>query len=102
MTTKIPKTTMNLTKRYKTLSRPEIFDKFAHWMAFPPSLRTPRFQKDFAKQYEVSPDTLSDYKKLTYFWDAFKKYESTIQSEIYEQELMRKIYDKYKQNTLEK
>lgn len=91
MMTKIPKTPI---RKQKTLSRPDIFDKFAKWMALPRSLRQPPFQKDFATDFEISPDTLSDYKKLKYFWDLVEEKRKNLLSDIRDAELMKKIYEK--------
>lgn len=77
-----PKTPNTPKKRYKTPSRPEVFDAFAEWMAFPLSVRAPRFQKDFAKKHQVSPDTLSDYKKLHSFWERVKEKKADIHSKL--------------------
>jgi hypothetical protein len=62
-TTKTPKKKQR-TKwiRLKFPSRPEVYEAFSEWMAYPPSVRTPKTQGEFAKLHEVSPDTLSDYK----------------------------------------
>jgi len=95
MTTKTPNTPF---KRHKTLSRPEIFDKFAHWIAFPPSLRKPAYQKDFAILYEVSPDTLSDYKKIPGFWILVEEKKQKIASEIVDRKLMDKIFSRQRES----
>lgn len=89
-----PKTPNTPNKRYKTPSRPEVFDAFAEWMAFPPSHRIPRFQKDFAKKHQVSPDTLSDYKKAPNFWELVKEKKQEIHSKIVDAMLLKKVFEK--------
>ena len=65
---KTTKTTKYKQKRgYKWPSRPEIFESFSRWMAYPPSLRDPLNQGDFAKLNQVSPDTLSDERERDKF-----------------------------------
>lgn len=46
---------------------------FIHWNVVPSSVRGtvgfPVSQKDFAEKYSISPDTLTDWKRLPFFWD---------------------------------
>ena len=64
---KTPKTPIKKRKK-KALSKPDVFKEFVVWMSIPAPLKTLKTQGDFAKQFGVSPDTLSDWKKRPLFW----------------------------------
>src|ERR1700688_1333839 len=49
------------------------FEEFAKFCATPRSLRTLKTQEQFAKKFGVSPDTLSDWKKLPEFAEAVRR-----------------------------
>lgn len=55
------------------IHNPPLLLEFVRWNVIPPSARAeygvPITQKDFAERYEVSVDTLSDWKRLPLFWD---------------------------------
>lgn len=85
-TTKTPNTPKKKQKckwvRYKYPSRPEVFEAFSAWMAYPKSVRKPKDQQSFAKLHEVSPDTLSDYKKKPEFWKDVESNKDKLKIEI--------------------
>lgn len=85
-TTKTPNTPNKNQKhtwiRYKYPSRPEVFSAFSEWMAYPRSVRKPKTQGEFAKLKEVSPDTLSDYKKKPEFWEKVEENKERLKREI--------------------
>lgn len=94
ITTKTPKTPRKQQSkwvRYKFPSRPEVFDAFAEWMAWPKSNRKPRNQQEFARLHEVSPDTLSSYKQKAEFWGKVEEKKEKIKSEIEENKLLDQI-----------
>lgn len=94
ITTKTPKTPRKQRSkwiRYKFPSRPEVFDAFAEWMAWPKSIREPKNQQEFAKLHEVSPDTLSDYKKKPAFWKTVEEKKDKIKSDIADRKLLDQI-----------
>lgn len=68
--------------RSKYPSRPEVFEDFSRWMAYPKSIRKPKNQGEFAIQHEVSPDTLSDYKKKNEFWEKVEQNKERLKWEI--------------------
>lgn len=92
-TTKTPNTPKKKQKckwvRYKFPSRPEVFQAFSEYLAYPPSVRTPKTQGEFAKLHEVSPDTLSDYKKKPEFWEKVSENKEKLKQQI---ELKMEIY----------
>ncbi len=80
-----PKTTKTLKRKqkgYKWPSRPEVFEAFAVWLAYPKSVRDPKSQGAFAKKNEVSPDTLSDYKKKPELWEKVEEKREEIKDDI--------------------
>jgi len=91
-TTKNPNTPKSKQKwgRYKFPSRPEIFSLFAVWMAYPPSARNPKTQGAFAKLHEISPDSLSDYKKKPEFWEKVEENKEKLKSQIEDNLLLAK------------
>lgn len=92
-TPKTPKTTKKgRWIRSKWPSRPEVFDVFSEWMAYPKSIRDPKTQQEFAKLHEVSPDTLSDYKKKPNFWKKVEDKKQQIQLDIVDKRLMAQIF----------
>ena len=95
ITTKTPKTPIKKQKckwvRYKYPSRPEIFDQFSTWMAYPRHARFPKTQGEFAILHEVSPDTLSDYKKKPEFWENVKENKEKYKREIADKIMLDKI-----------
>lgn len=93
-TTKTPKTPRKQKSkwiRYKFPSRPEVFEAFAEWMVYPKSAREPKTQGKFAELHEVSPDTLSDYKKKTEFWEKVKENKEKLKFDIENKILLDKI-----------
>lgn len=68
--------------RYKYPSRPEVFEEFSKWMCFPKSAREPKTQGQFAKLHEISPNSLSAYKKKNEFWKLVKENKEKLQFEI--------------------
>lgn len=50
------------------------FDVTAQWMALPRKERNPETQWDLAHKLGVSPDTVSDWKKLPEFWARVEAY----------------------------
>ncbi len=95
-TTKTPKTPRNKQKckwvRFKYPSRPEVFEAFAEWIVYPKSIREPKTQGEFAKIHEVSPDTLSDYKKKPEFWEKVEVNKEKIRTHIEDQKLLDHIF----------
>jgi hypothetical protein len=95
-TTKTPKTPKKTQKgkwfRSKWPSRPEVFEAFATWMAYPKSIREPGTQQGFAKLHEVSPDTLSDYKKKAEFWEKVDENREKIQDDIKDKKFLFEIF----------
>lgn len=94
-TTKTPKTPRKKQRtkwiRLKYPSRPEVFDAFSEWMAWPKSIRKPKNQQEFAKLHEVSPDTLSDYKKKPAFWERVEEKKEKIKMDIEDRRMLDKI-----------
>ncbi len=76
--------------RFKYPSRPEVFEAFAEWMAWPKSIRKPKNQQDFARLHEISPDSLSDYKKKLKFWEKVEEKKAEIKSSIEDSRLLEK------------
>ncbi len=91
-TTKTPKK-KNRTKwvRFKYPSRPEVFEAFSEWMIYPKSVRNPKTQGAFAIKHEVSPDTLSDYKKKPEFWEKVQEKRREMKMKIADAILLSKI-----------
>ncbi len=87
-------------KRQKWPSRPEVFDAFSEWMAYPIRLRDPRNQQLFATKHEVSPDTLSDYKKKADFWIKVKENKERLKREIEDKRSFGQILDELERNNL--
>ena len=56
----------------KPLNNPNASAKihFIHWIAMPEGNRMPSTQKEFAKQFKVDEDTLTNWKKDLKFWKA--------------------------------
>lgn len=79
--------------RYKFPSRPEVFEAFSIWIAYPKSIRYPKTQGAFALKNEVSPDTLSDYKKKPEFWEKVKENKEKIKMEIADKLMLDRIYN---------
>lgn len=100
LTPKTPKTPKKTPKgkwiRYKWPSRPEVFEAFTKWTAYPKSVRNPKNQQGFAKLHEVSPDTLSDYKKRAEFLEKVHKYEESIKEDIENSLLLDQIFKNQK------
>ncbi len=69
-------------KRQKWPSRPETYQAFSEWMAYPRSTRTPKTQGLFAKLHEISPDSLSDYKKKPEFWQKVEENKRKLKIQI--------------------
>lgn len=96
ITTKTPNSPKKKQKtkwvRFKYPSRPEVFEAFSIWMAYPKSIRDPKTQGAFALKNEVSPDTLSDYKKKPEFWEKVKENKEKIKSEIADKLMLDRIY----------
>ncbi len=90
-TTKTPKAKQKW-GRFKFPSRPEVYEKFSKWMAYPPSTRDPKTQGEFAKLNEVSPDTLSDYKKRPEFWKLVADNKQKLQWEIESNQLLDRAF----------
>ncbi len=63
------------------LVHPQEFDQFAQWMSLPKRLREPETQGLMATHLDVSPDTLSDWKKRDEFWARVKEYRSVFLKE---------------------
>ena len=101
ITTKTPNNPKNQQKskwrRYKFPSRPEVFEALAIWMAYPKSTRKPKTQGEFAILHEVSPDTLSDYKKKPEFWKKVAENKETLKQKIADSILLDKIFKDLKQ-----
>jgi len=62
------------TELFKYLDDTRIVEKailrnFVDWFAIPKSLRRPKTMSEFAKQFGVSKDTLTDWTKLSGFYD---------------------------------
>ena len=92
LTTKNPKNTKKgKWVRSKWPSRPEVFEAFSKWMAYPKSARDPKTQGAFAIKNEVSPDTLSDYKKKPEFWQKVEDKKQEIHSELVDNMLLAQI-----------
>lgn len=94
ITTKTPKTSKKQrTKwvRYKFPSRPEVFDAFSEWMAWPKSSRKPKNQQEFAILHEISPDSLSSYKQKPEFWEKVEEKKEKIKSQIEDNKLLDQI-----------
>jgi hypothetical protein len=49
------------------------FDEFVRFCATPRALRAVKTQEQFANKFGVSPDTLSDWKKLPEFFEAVRR-----------------------------
>lgn len=100
LTPKTPKTPKKTQKgkwiRYKWPSRPEVFEAFALWMAYPKSIRDPKNQQEFAKLHEVSPDTLSDYKKKAEFQEKVNRNKDRIKEDIENSLLLDQIFKNQK------
>lgn len=47
----------------------EEFDAVALWTALPRKDRDPQYQWDLAHKLSISPDTISDWRKLPEFWE---------------------------------
>jgi hypothetical protein len=97
-TTKTTKTPIKKQKckwiRYKYPSRPEVFEAFSEWMAYPKQARDPKTQVEFSKKYEVNEGTLSDYKKKPEFWKKVENNKLKLQWEIEEAISLKKISEK--------
>lgn len=57
----------------RALSKPKIYQEFIKWMAVPEPLRDLKNQGDFAKEFGVGEDTLSNWKQRDGFWEAVEK-----------------------------
>lgn len=77
--------------RYKYPSRPEVFEAFAKWLCYPKSVRDPKNQGEFAKLNEISPNSLSSYKKKPEFWKLVDDNKQKIQWEIEDKIALKKI-----------
>lgn len=77
--------------RCKYPSRPEIYEAFAEWLVYPRSIREPKTQGEFAKLNEVSPNTLSSYKKKAEFWKKVKDNKEKLKQDIENKILLDKI-----------
>lgn len=53
----------------KHLQHPVEYLMFAEWMALPRKDRVPKTQYEFAKQFGLNKDTVTDWKKRSDFWD---------------------------------
>ena|SRR3990167_4385632 len=78
--------------RFKYPSRPEVYEAFSEWMAYPLLARKPKTQGEFSKLHEVSPDTLSDYKKKPEFWEKVKENKEKLKQEIADSILLDNIF----------
>lgn len=78
--------------RKKYPSRPEVFESFAKWMAFPRSAREPKTQGQFAKIHEISPNSLSAYKQKPEFWKEVEDNKQKLQWEIESKIQLDKIF----------
>jgi hypothetical protein len=87
--------------RYKYPSRPEVWEAFAKWLAFPKSAKEIKTQGAFAKFHEVSPDTLSDYKKKPKFWQEVEDNKRKLTMEIADQKLLEEYRIKYEKQLKE-
>lgn len=94
-TPKTTKTPKNKQKgkwgRYKWPSRPEVFDAFSEWIVYPKSIRDPKTQGEFAELHDISPDSLSDYKKKPEFWKKVKENKEKLKSEIEDSLMLNKV-----------
>lgn len=50
------------------------FMQFASWASLPRAQRTPKTQKEFARQIGVSQDTLADWKRHPQFWNVTRHF----------------------------
>ncbi|HTE49032.1 MAG TPA: hypothetical protein VK675_03945 [Candidatus Paceibacterota bacterium] len=95
ITPKTPITTKKKQKgrwgRHKWPSRPEVFEAFAEWIVYPKLVREPKTQQEFARLHEVSPDTLSDYKKKPEFWKKVEENRENLKRDIENKILLDKI-----------
>lgn len=65
----------------KNLQLPDIYIAFTQWFAIPKDLRNLKTQKEFAKAYGVSEDTLSKWRQRPNFW---KTTETSVKSHFQE------------------
>ena len=56
-------------KKERDLRNPYEYAQFIKWMATPSVLRKPRTQQDLSKEFQVSQQALSSWKKREGFWD---------------------------------
>ena len=89
--TKTSKTPKSKWIRYKYPSRPEVFEAFSKWLAYPKSFRKPKTQGQFAKIHEISPDSLSDYKKKNELWEKVEEYKNKLKNEIADSIMIDKV-----------
>lgn len=61
------------TLKKKALTKPKIYQEFIIWMAVPEPLRKLTTQGEFAEEFKVSEQTLSDWKQRDGFWEAVEK-----------------------------
>lgn len=102
ITTKTPKTPIKKQKgrwgRYKWPSRPEVFQAFSEWIVYPKSIRKPKTQQEFARLHEVSPDTLSSYKKKPEFWKKVEENREKLKMDIENSLKLDEIFKKQVDN----
>jgi acid phosphatase class B len=59
-------------------------------MALPKSIRKPMTQGQFAKLHEISPDSLSDYKKKSKFWELVEEKKEGIERKIIDMQMLER------------
>lgn len=57
----------------KALTKAVQFGEFVDWMATPELLREIKTQQEFSKRFNVSQQTLSDWKQRVDFWAGVEK-----------------------------
>ena len=62
--------TSKMGKETKALTKPAEFNQFVQWISVPEDLRELKTQGDFARQFNVSEKTLSEWKQRDDFWRA--------------------------------
>jgi hypothetical protein len=88
--------------RYKYPSRPDAFEAFSAWLAYPRKYRNPKTQGELAIKLEVSPNTLSFYKKKPEFWKRVEEQKFQLASDAVDAKLLAQAnfdYERYVEDT---